>query len=56
MRAKKNILSAKEESKTYHVNLLYNQLVAKNGKKKATETVSFQRSMKHVNKGVVNQY
>ena len=56
MRAKRNILSAKEESKTYHVNQSHNQLVAKNGNKKATDTVSCQRKMKHVNEGIVDQY
>ena len=56
MRSKRNILSAKEESKTYHVNQSHNQLVAKNGKKKATDTVSCQRKMKHVNEGIVDQY
>ena len=56
MRAKRNFISAKEESKTSHINQSYYQLVAKNGKEKATETVAFQKNMKHVNKGVVDQY
>ena len=55
MRAKRNILSAKEESKTSHVDQSYDQLVAKNGNKKATDTVACQIKMKRANKGVVGQ-
>ena len=53
--AKRNILSSKEESETSHINQSYNQLAAKNGKKKATENDAFQINMKHTNKGVVDQ-
>ena len=56
MRAKKNILSVKEDSKTFHINQEYDQLVAKNNKKKSAETLACQIKMKHVNKGVVDQY
>ena len=56
MRAERNILSAKEESKTSHVNQAYNPFVTKNKKKILVETLACQRKMKHVNKGVVDQY
>ena len=39
-----------------HVNQAYNQFVAKNYKKILAETLACQRKMKHVNKGVVDQY
>ena len=50
MRAERNILSAKEESKMSHVKQAYNQFVAKNGKKILAETLACQGKMKHVNK------
>ena len=56
MRAERNILSAKEESKTSHVKQSYDQFVANNNKKILAETLSCQRKMKHVNKGVVDKY
>ena len=56
MRAERNIPSAKEESRTSHVNQAYDQFVAKNDKKILAETLSCQRKMKHVNKGIVDQY
>ena len=36
MRLKRNIISAKEDSKVYHVNQAYDQLESKNNIKKAT--------------------
>ena len=55
MRAKRNILSAKQDSKTSHTNQAYNQLVANNDKNKEAENLACQRNMKNVNKGVVDQ-
>ena len=40
IRAERNILSAKEESKTSHVNQAYDQFVAKNDKKILAETLA----------------
>ena len=56
MRSERNVLSAKEGSKTYHVNQVYDQFLANNNKKILADTLDCQRKMKHVNKGVVNQY
>ena len=50
------ILSAKEESKTSHVNQAYDQFIAKNDKKILAETLACQSKTKNVNKGVVDQY
>ena len=56
MRAKRNIISAKEKSKTSHSNQAYDQLISKNDNKKATDTLACQRKMKHEKKGVVDHY
>ena len=56
LRAARNIHTAKEESGTSHVNQAFDQLVAKNDKKVAAEILAAQREMKHVNKGVIDQY
>ena len=52
MQVERNILSAKEESKTSHVNQAYDQFAAKNDKKILTDTLACQRKMKHANKGI----
>ena len=56
MRAERNILSAKEESKTSHINQAYNQFVAKNDNNILAETLACQRKMKHVNQDFVDPY
>ena len=54
LRAKNNIDSLKEESNSSHVNQGYDQLVAKNDKKVASETLYEQRSLAKLTTGKTN--
>ena len=56
MKYKRNIISVIEESKTSHVKQAYNQLVAKNNKKKSADTLAYQIKVSCVNKDIVDQY
>lgn len=56
LRERRGMITAKEESKTSHVNQAYDRFVAKEDKRVASETLAILRDAKHVTGGIVDQY